>query len=199
MWQSEAQLIDRFFKKTVFIFLVLCFVGLLSACQDKEWYLQSEMVDSYEITAQFPTKPSVLARTYQLLTDEVAEPLNMVQWYAADDENSFNLSYILIPKHVNKDTVAKELLRSMTLKRDPRLQNAPAELIAEYEADLPAVGEQFNVSVGLESKHLTATAMVLQEGDLVVQLYTVGADSSNNFNQQRQRFFEQFKIGATIP
>ena len=41
--------------------------------------------------------------------------------------------------------------------------------------------------------------MVVQEGNLVVQLYAAGVGSNKNFNDQRQRFFEQFKIGATIP
>ncbi|HZJ96422.1 MAG TPA: hypothetical protein VFD12_01165 [Oligella sp.] len=199
MWVNLMQLASPAFKKIVLLTLLLCVTFLLSACQDKEWYTQSEIVGGQQITAQFPTKPSVLERTYQLLTDEAAEPLSMVQWYAADGENSFNLSYILVSGHLDTDVVANELLRSMTLKRDPRLQEAPADFIAEYETDLPALGERFDVSVGLDSKHLTATAMVLREGNLVVQLYTAGTDSSKNFNQQRQHFFEQFKIGATIP
>lgn len=185
-------------KKTVFWPLALCFVVLLSACQEKEWYLQSATVDSYQITAQFPNKPVLLERSYQLLDGEETESLQRVQWYAAEGENSFNLSYILVPSHLDVGAVAEELIRSMTLKRDPRLKSAPTEFVEEYELNLPAIGEQFNISVGLESKHLTATAMVLQEGNLLVQLYTAGADSNNNFNEQSQRFFEQLKIGATI-
>ena len=201
MWQSERQLnlIERFFKKLVLLPLALCCVLLLSACQDKEWHVQRESVGSYEITAEFPSQPSVLTRTYQLLDDEEIEPLDMIQWYATEGENSFNLSYFLVPEHVDAEQAAQELLRSMTLKRDPRLVDAPTEFVDEYEEDLPAVGEQFTLSVGMESRSINATAMVLQEGNLVVQLYAAGASSNNNFAQQRQRFFEQFKIGATIP
>ena len=103
-----------------------------------------------------------------------------------------------MPLEVDARAVANELLRSMMLKRDPRLVDAPAEFVAEYENDLPAVGEQFTVSVGMESRSVNATAMVLQEGNLVVQVYAAGASSNKDFAQQRQRFFEQLKIGATI-
>ncbi len=200
MWQSELHLnlTKRFFKQPVLLLLVLCCVLLLSACQKQEWYSQHESVDSYEVSAQFPAKPSILTRSYQLLTDTEAEPLDMVQWYATEGENSFNLSYILVPQEVDASAVANELLRSMMLKRDPRLANAPAEFVAEYEDDLPAVGEQFKVSVGMESRSVNATAMVLQEGNLVVQIYAAGASSNKDFAQQCERFFEQLKIGATI-
>lgn len=191
--------IKRFFNKTVLISVSLCCVLLLSACQEQAWYTESDTVDDYQVTAEFPSKPSIMTRTYQLLADEVAAPLNMVQWFATDSENSFNVSYIVVPNHLDTGVVVKELLRSMTLKRDPRLGVAPAEFVAEYEQDLPAIGEPFDVGVSLESRHLSATAMVVQEGNLVVQLYAAGVGSNKNFNDQRQRFFEQFKIGATIP
>ncbi|NLA51502.1 MAG: hypothetical protein GX860_05145 [Alcaligenaceae bacterium] len=200
MWRSELRLnlTKRFFKQLVLLPLALCCVLLLSACQEQEWYLQHESVDSYEVAAQFPSKPSILRRSYQLLANTEVEPLDMVQWYATEGENSFNLSYILVPHEVDARAVANELLRSMMLKRDPRLVDAPAEFVAEYENDLPAVGEQFTVSVGMESRSVNATAMVLQEGNLVVQVYAAGASSNKDFAQQRQRFFEQLKIGATI-
>lgn len=202
MWQSELHsnlnLTKWVFKKMILLPLVLCCVVLLSACQEQEWYVQRESVDSYEIEAQFPSKPSTITRSYQLLADEESEPLDMVQWYSTAGENSFNLSYILVPQQIEASAVAKELLRSMTLKRDPRLVDAPEEFVAEYEEDLPAVGEQFTVSVGMESRSLNATAMVLLEGNLVVQLYAAGTSSNKDFAQQRERFFEQLKIGATI-
>lgn len=179
--------------------LMAWFVSLLlMGCQGDTWSVQRINLDGYTIEAQFPAEAIVLERPYHLFEQQSEEPMTMVQWFAADGESSFNLSYLLVPGHLEPAVVAKELLRSMSLKRDPRLSSAPTQFQAEYEQDLPALGEQFKVSVGADSKHLVARAKVIQEGRLIVQLYTAGPEAEKNFLRQSQRFFDELKIGATI-
>ncbi|MDO5666590.1 MAG: hypothetical protein Q4G44_02070 [Alcaligenaceae bacterium] len=184
--------------KTCYVLLTLCLAMLLTACQDKTWHVLQLNPEGFSIEAQFPNQPMMLERPYQLLDEQSEEPMTMVQWFAAVGENSFNLSYLLVPAHLDPALVVNELLRSMSLKRDPRLLTAPPQFVEEYEQDLPALGEQFRVSIGADSKHLVASAKVLQEGRLIVQLYTAGPEGDKNFLKQSQRFFEELKIGATI-
>ncbi|WP_432786371.1 hypothetical protein AAEX37_00483 [Oligella sp. MSHR50489EDL] len=186
------------FQKIAALLMSGCLCLLLTACQDRTWHQQTVAVGAYHIEAQFPAKPVVLEQPYHLLEDRQEAPINRVQWYAASGESSFNLSYLLVPDHLDPQLVARELLRSMRLKRDPRLQSAPSEFVEEFEQDLPALGEEFNVSIGADSKHLVARAKVLQEGRLIVQLYTAGPESDKNFLKQSERFFEAMSIGATI-
>lgn len=186
------------FKKNASLIVAICMSLLLVACQSETWHRQSVDLGDYHIETQFPTVPAVLERPYHLLDGQQEEPMNMVQWFAGDGESSFNLSYLLVPDYLDPAAVAKELLRSMSLKRDPRLMSAPPEFQEEYEQDLPALGEQFRVSVGADSKHLVARAKVLQQGHLIVQLYTAGPEGEKNFLEQSQRFFEELKIGVTI-
>lgn len=198
MLRTFIQIAKRMREKFIYCSVILGFSVLLSACQDKDWHVQTATVGTYSITAEFPSEITVFERSYQLLDEADAGSLDMLQWYAADGENSFNLSYIIVPAHLDANEVATEFLRSMTLKRDPRLKDASTELKERYEEDLPSIGEQFNASVGLDSKRLVATAQVIQKANLVVQVYTAGPESNTKFSKQSQRFFEQIKIGDTI-
>ena len=182
-----------------FCFLVLlCLTVLLSACQEKTWVERELIHGNYTIKAQFPKQPTMVERPYQLLNYEAEAPLNMLQWFAADGENSFTLSSLLVPEGLDSAIVAKELLRSMTLKRDDRLNVAPTEFKQEFERGLPDIDEQFKVYVDLDSRSLVAIAKVLIVGQLVVQVYATGVVGDQNFLQQSEHFFNALKIGDTI-
>lgn len=193
----------RLSKQLLRRFLLLCvvvLVPLLSACQDETWQSQQVTIGEQVLYAEFPQAPTVITQDYHLLAEQgETEPLRRVQWYAADGEGSFSLSYIQVPPHLEPSYVAQEMLRSMNLKRDPLLENAPAEVVEQYERDLPAIGERFLLSVNLNGRSSIAEAQVLQVDDVVVQLYTVGPDSNHKFQGQVQRFFEQLRFGDTIP
>lgn len=197
MLHTFIQMIHRSLTKIFFLSIAISVSLLLTACQKQEWHQQKHTLEGYTIDALFPTQPAIMERSYSLF-DEQAEPLQMVQWIAVKDQSSFNLSYMLVPEHLEPEAVAKELLRSMNLKRDPRLEVAPDDFKEVYEQDLPALGEPFKLSVGVETKHLIATAKVVQEGRLIVQLYTAGPESNSQFEEQSERFFQELKIGATI-
>lgn len=186
------------FVSILFLLIALCFSLFLTACQDKTWYSHRINIDGYTIETKFPDKPIMIEQPYHLLDAHQEKPLDMVQWFLADGENSFNLSYIMVPSHLDPKAVAKELLRSMNLKRDQRLEITSPQFQDEYEQNLPALGEEFRVFIGADSKYVLARAKVLLDGYLIVQLYVAGPEGDKNFLLQSERFFEELKIGDTI-
>ena len=186
------------FQKFAVCCLSCCLCLLLVACQDRTWHQQKLTVGPYQIEAAFPTAPRMSEQAYDLLDEQQEAPIQRVQWTAVAGQSSFNLSYLLVPEHLDPVAVAQALLRSMRLKRDPRLVSAPSEFVAAFEQDLPALGEEFSITLAVDSKLMLAQAKVLQQGQLIVQLYTTGAENDKNFLQQSRRFFEELKIGATI-